>query len=162
MIVSALDLNFVPDKDKAFAEMKRVGRPGSRIAFYVWDYPGGGLEFLHAFWTAAASLDPAAGDLSEDRRFPCCTAEGLTDLVKGAGLESVDCIPIRVPAVFRNFEDYWHPFTLGAGPAPGYCMSLAPEDRERLKERLSETLPRNDDGSIPLEAKAWAVKAAIS
>ena len=50
-LVSALTLNFVPDRAKALSEMKRVVRPGGAVAFYVWDYPGGGLEFLRNFWT---------------------------------------------------------------------------------------------------------------
>ena len=37
---------------------------------------------------------------------------------------------------------------LGAGPAPGYCMSLGPEARERLRDSLSRGLPRGLDGSI--------------
>jgi ubiquinone/menaquinone biosynthesis C-methylase UbiE len=76
-IVSALVLNFVPDKDHAIAEVRRVARPGATIAFYVWDYPGGGVEFLHAFWTAAVALDPGAAILAEDRRFSVCTKDGL-------------------------------------------------------------------------------------
>jgi hypothetical protein len=51
------------------------------------------------------------------------------------------------------------PFTLGAGPAPGYCASLDPSARERLRKKLLATLPRADDGSIPLKARAWAVRA---
>ena len=35
--------------------MKRVVRGGGTIAFYVWDYPGGGMGFMRAFWTAASS-----------------------------------------------------------------------------------------------------------
>lgn len=159
VIVAALVLNFVPDRNKALAAMKRVARPSSRIAFYVWDYPGGGIAFMRAFWNAATALDPAARDLTEDRRFPFCTREGLTDLAKSAGLEVVECRPIEVPTVFRDFDDYWQPFTLGAGPAPGYCVSLAPEARERLKEKLQQDLPRGPDGSIPLTARAWAVRA---
>jgi hypothetical protein len=62
--------------------------------------------------------------------------------------------------VFEDFEDYWQPFTLGAGPAPGYCMSLAPDARRRLQDRLRDSLPRDRDGAIALKAKAWAVKAA--
>ena len=46
MIVSALVLNFIPDKDKALAEMKRVARSGATVGFHVWDYPGGGVEFI--------------------------------------------------------------------------------------------------------------------
>jgi ubiquinone/menaquinone biosynthesis C-methylase UbiE len=158
IVVSGLVLNFVPDRDKALAEMKRVARPGAAIAFYVWDYPGGGVEFMRAFWKAATALDPKAQDLTEDRRFPFCTQEGLTDLARRAGLASIESIGIEKPAVFRDCDDYWRPFTLGAGPAPGYCMSLAPEARERLKARLFETLPRAADGSIPLKIRAWAVK----
>ena len=69
-IVSGLVLNFVPDRPGALAEMARVARPEGRIGFYVWDYPGGGVEFMRAFWTAAAALDPEARTLSEDVRFP--------------------------------------------------------------------------------------------
>ena len=54
------------------------------------------------------------------------------------------------------------PFTLGAGPAPGYCAKLAPDARERLRQRLHDTLPRAADGTIPLKARAWAVKARDS
>ncbi len=160
--VAALVLNFVPDREKALAEMKRVTRAGGRVGFYVWDYPGGGVEFMHAFWNAAAALDPAARELAEDKRFPFCTPDGLTGLVSGAGLTRVECMPIEVPTLFRDFEDYWRPFTLGAGPAPGYCVSLPADAQQRLKEKLHESLPRREDGSIPLKARAWAVKAAVA
>jgi SAM-dependent methyltransferase len=158
-VVSGLVLNFVPDRPKALAEMKRAARTGATVAFYVWDYPGGGLEFVHAFWLAAAALDPVAAGLCEDKRFPMCTPDALTALATGAGLERVECTAIEVPTVFQDFEDYWHPFTLGAGPAPGYCASLVPEARQQLKDRLQATLPRQPDGSIRLEARAWAVKS---
>jgi SAM-dependent methyltransferase len=161
MIVSALVLNFVPDRQKALAEMKRVARPGATVAFYVWDYPGAGVEFMRAFWTAAAALDPQAADLTEDKRFPFCTSDGLTDLARQAGLASVACTGIEVPAVFKDFEDYWHPFTLGAGPAPGYCASLDPAARERLRDKLHRDLPRRADGAIPLRLRAWAVRATV-
>ena len=157
IVVSALVLNFVPDKEKALAEMKRVAHPGATIAFYVWDYPGGGMEFMRAFWTAAGALDPKARDLTEDKRFPFCTPDGLTDLAIRAGLSSVECTSIEIPTVFKDFEDYWHPFTLGAGPAPGYCMSLDINARQRLKETLSDSLTHEPDGSISLKARAWMI-----
>ena len=158
-VVSALTLNFVPDRAKALAEMKRVARPGGTVAFYVWDYPGGGLEFLRAFWTHAAALDPKGVELTEVRRFPFCTPDGLTALAREAGLAGVSCEAIETPTVFSDFDDYWRPFTMGAGPAPGYVASLAPDARERLKDRLEASLPRDADGSIALKARAWAVKA---
>lgn len=159
VIASGLVVNFIPDRIKALSEMRRVARPGALIGFYVWDYPGGGIEFMRAFWNAATELDPSVVDLSEGRRFPFCTPEGLTTLVHDAGLNVVDHTAVAASTVFRDFGDYWQPFTLGAGPAPGYCSSLDPEHRERLRRRLAETLPRQEDGSIRLKARAWAVKA---
>ena len=159
--VSALTLNFVPDRAKAIAEMKRVTRPGGAVAFYVWDYPGGGLEFLRAFWKEAAVLDPKAGELTEDKRFPFCTPDGLTALASEVGLADVTCEALETPTVFSDFDDYWRPFTLGAGPAPGYVANLPEEARERLKDRLDASLPREADGSIALKARAWAVGAKV-
>jgi SAM-dependent methyltransferase len=157
--VSALVLNFLSDKQKALVEMRRVTRPGGTVAFYVWDYPGGGVEFMHTFWSAAKTLDAAAQDLSEDKRFPFCTPDGLTTLARQSGLTQIDCMPITVPTLFRDFDDYWRPFTLGAGPAPGYCASLAPDLRQRLRDVLHGSLPRRPDGSISMTARAWAVRA---
>jgi SAM-dependent methyltransferase len=157
--VSALTLNFVPDRAKALAEMKRVTRPGGTVAFYVWDYPSGGLEFLRAFWTHAAALDPKGVELAEARRFPFCTPEGLTMLATEAGLSDVTCSALETPTIFPDFDDYWRPFTQGAGPAPGYVASLSEEARKRLRDRLEANLPREVDGSIGMKARAWAVVA---
>jgi ubiquinone/menaquinone biosynthesis C-methylase UbiE len=159
--VAGLVLNFIPDRLGALREMKRIVRPGGTVGFYVWDYPGGGIEFMRAFWTAAVALDPTAGDLTEDKRFPFCTREGLAELAQQAGLSAVDVTAIEARSVFRDFDDYWRPFTLGAGPAPGYCVSLAPEARDRLRQTLSDSLPRQEDGSISLNTRAWALKARV-
>lgn len=162
VVVSGLVLNFVPDMPEALGEMRRVTRSGGTVGFYVWDYPSGGVEFMHAFWAAAVALDPAARELAEDKRFPSCTAEGMTKLARESGLAAIDSRAIEIATVFRDFDDYWHPFTLGAGPAPGYCVSLNPERRQRLKDSLHANLPRNADGSIPLMARAWAIKAHVT
>jgi SAM-dependent methyltransferase len=162
IVASALVLNFVPDIPKALSEMKRVVRPGGTVAFYVWDYPGGGMGFMRAFWNAAIALDSGASSFAEGKRFPFCTAAGLTELVTNAGLQSVECAAIEIPTVFADFDDFWHPFTLGAGPAPGYCVSLSDGAREKLRMKLRDDLPRQDNSTIALNARAWAIRALAS
>jgi hypothetical protein len=50
------------------------------------------------------------------------------------------------------------PFLGGQGPAPGYVASLTDESRFALCEELHRRLPRSKDGTIPLMARAWAVR----
>lgn len=158
-VVSALAMNFVPDRGAALAEMRRVARAGGRVGFYVWDYPGGGLEFVRLFWAAAVALDPRAADLAEGRRFSFCEPDALSAMATAVGLGDVACAAIEAPTVFRDFGDFWRPFTLGAGPAPGYCASLAPEALGRLRESLRAGLLAREDGAIALKVRAWAVTA---
>lgn len=156
-VVAALVLNFVPQPAVALAEMRRVCRPGGIVAAYVWDYAEG-MQLLRTFWDAAIALDPAAGELDEGRRFPLCQPVGLRELFGSAGLIDVEVAAFVIDTVFTDFDDLWHPFLGGQGPAPGYCASLNGADRDALRERLRSTLPVQPDGSIPLTARAWAVR----
>ena len=91
-----------------------------------------GMGIIRQFWDAAISLDPAAAEA------------------------------IEVPTVFTDFDDYWQPFLAGRFPAPGYAMSLSEEHRAELRETLRTQLPTRADGTIPLTARAWAVRGVRS
>lgn len=119
IVTSALAFNFIPDRVAALQEMRRVLRPSGVIGFYVWDYPGGGVGFIDAFWKAAAEINPKAMELDEGLRFPFCTQSGLMDVCREAGLTQAIVEPIEIETSFPDFEAFWRPFTLGAGPAPG-------------------------------------------
>ncbi|HCT76115.1 MAG TPA: SAM-dependent methyltransferase, partial [Micromonosporaceae bacterium] len=156
-VVSGLALNFVPDPRRAAAEIARVAASGGVAAAYVWDYAEG-MAMMRYFWEAATALDPAAAELDEGRRFPLCRPQPLSRLWADAGLDKVTTQALEVPTVFADFDDYWRPFLGGQGPAPGYAMSLTEEHRRALRDLLRARLPSNPDGSIPLIARAWAVR----
>jgi len=156
-IVSGLVLNFVPQPEQALAGMKRVARQGGVVGAYVWDYAEG-MQLMRHFWDAAVALDPRVNDIDEVRRFPHSRPEPMKELFQAAGFQHVEAIPIEVPTHFRDFDDYWSPFLGGQGPAPSYAMSLSEESRTALRDRIRTGLPFAADGSIPLIARAWAVR----
>jgi len=156
-VVSGLVLNFVPQPEDAISEMLRVTKPGGKIGIFLWDYADG-MQMLRYFWDAAVELDVSAAAFEEGIRFPLCQAGQLESLVLEIGLKQVEATPIEVTTVFQNFDDYWMPFLGNAGPAPGYTMSLKQKDRQKLEDKLRESLPIENNGSISLIARDWAVK----
>lgn len=154
VVVSGLSLNFVPSPLDAVAEARRVVRPGGTVASYVWDYADG-MRFMRYFWDAAREVDPAGADVDEAARFPICAPDALASAF-GPGAEVRD---VTVPTVFADFDDYWTPFLGGTGAAPAYLTSLDERRRDAIRAALRERLPVAADGTIPLTARAWAVRA---
>jgi SAM-dependent methyltransferase len=158
VVVSGLVLNFVPEPGRMLAEMARAGRPGGTVAVYVWDMTGG-MELLARFWEAATEVDPAAATRDEATRFrEICSPEPLETLFASAGLTDVLLRPIDVPTVFASFDDFWSPFLGGQGPAPAYLMSLPADRQDAIREIARGRLRPDADGSIRLNARAWAIR----
>ena len=155
--ISGLVLNFVPEPAKMISEMARIVNGDGVVAVYVWDYADK-MQLMRHFWDAAIALDPAVADLDESPRFPICNPNALRELFLSSGLNQVETRAIDVDTHFKDFDDYWNPFLGGQGPAPTYAMSLSEEKRVQLRERIRAGLPFAADGSIPLIARAWAVK----
>jgi SAM-dependent methyltransferase len=159
--VAGLVLNFVPDRTRMVSEMARVVKRGGTVALYVWDH-GGQMQPMNQFWAAASMVDPAAGEHDEERRFfALCRPEPLRAIFAGAGLQEIATRAIDVPTVFADFADYWQPLLAGnSGPVPSYCAAIGSDRRAELRAALEQRLPRQDDGSIALSARAWAVRGS--
>jgi SAM-dependent methyltransferase len=159
--VSGLVLNFVSDAGSMVREMARVTQPGGKVAAYVWDYARG-MQMMRHFWDVAIELNPNDSTLDEAKRFPLCQPEPLESLFRGAGLTSVSVRPIDIPAVFRDFDDYWLPFLGKQGPAPTYLASLDEQMRELIRDALKARLVAAADGAIAMTGRAWAVQGTVS
>ena len=155
-VVSCLALNFFPDPVAALEEQLEVTKVGGVVAACVWDYAGK-MQFLRYFWDAATRVDRRAAELDEGRRFPICTPDALERAFEQAGAGEVRSVGLEVPTVFADFDDFWWPFLGGTGPAPGFVATLSDEQREALSADLRQCLPRSEDGTISLVARAWAV-----
>lgn len=158
--VSGLVLNFVGDKDRAAAEMRRVVKPGGTVALYVWDYAGH-MQIMRYFFDTATQLDPRAQEFDDGVQAPVCRPTPLAGLFNKVGLKDVHVRAIDIPAAFEDFDDYWTPFLGGTGSAPKYCTSLSPDAQAILREKLRDRLPTGPDGEILMAVRAWAVKGTV-
>jgi SAM-dependent methyltransferase len=158
--LSGLVLNFVSSPEKMATEMVRVTRPGGIVAAYVWDYAGG-MQMMRHFWDVAIELHPHDSRLDQAERFPICQPEPLENLFHGVGLTAVDVRAIDIVTVFRDFDDYWTPFLGKQGAAPTYLASLDTAAQDRIRDALKARLPTTVDGSIRLNARAWAVQGIV-
>ena len=155
--IMALVISFLPDPDKAAAEMARVVRPGGWVATYMWDIPGGGAPTDPIYVTLEAmgmtSVRPANPVVS--RR------EAMQDLWEKAGLESIDTRVIRIPVVYSDFDDFWDSNTVLIGPQGKLIAGMSTSEREQLRTDLRDRLSTASDGRIVYESFANAVKGRV-
>ena len=158
--VSGLVLNFVADHEAMAREMVRVTKPGGKVAAYVWDYAGG-MEVMRQFWDAAIAVSPHDAKLDQGKRFPICQPEPLKALFQDVGLTAISVQAIDIPTIFQNFEDYLTPFLGKIGSAPTYLASVDEETKELIRQLLQARLVPEEDGTISLTARAWAVQGMV-
>ena len=157
--LSLLVLQFVPQPGKAAREMRRVTRPGGTVAAATWD--SANLELSAAFWDEAVKLNSAARARVPGARH--CNSKGqLAELWQATGFENAEETALEIPTDFASFDDYWRPFTGGAGPQGAYVATLTPEQRDALRDGLRRRLLGNrPDGPFSLRARALAVRGTV-
>ena len=148
--LAQLVLHFVSDPPAAAAEMTRTVRPGGLVGACVWDFAKG-MEMLRHFWDAASTLNSDAPDEALTLRFG---APGeIVALFEGAGLLSVEETSLTVQSRYDDFDEMWSGFLAGIGPAGAFTMSLADEQRQRLRQDLYRRIGE-PDGPFSLSATA--------
>lgn len=161
--LSMLVLHFVPQPERAIAEMRRVVEPGGVVAAAVWDVRGG-FTANRLFFDTAAALDPKAGELRARNYTRPMTRPG--ELARGwrdAGLRDVVETTLSVRMEFTAFADFWAPYGGKEGPAAQYVAGLDAAARSRLVEAVRAAyLDGEPDGPRSYAALAWAVKGLVS
>ncbi len=158
--LALLVMNFIPDHNKAIAEMSRVTRPQGIVSACVWDY-NEGMQSLRFFWDEAVALDPAI-EPKDERHMKLSRQGQLGDLWRKAGLINVLEAPLVIDQAFSSFNDYWEPFTKGAGPGGAFVKSLSGDRRQQLEARIRKRLlGEAQDGPFTLKARAWCVRGEV-
>jgi SAM-dependent methyltransferase len=146
-------LNHVGSPLAAVRELRRVTRPGGRIAVTIWAYPQADGQALLGRAVEAAGVKRPEGVpvLSSDEDFPR-SAGGLADLLRSGGLANVSCSTITW-AHFTTRDEWWNGAAAGVATI-GQVLASQPAETittiRRHYDRLAEQFAgANGDLALP-------------
>ncbi|WP_372463382.1 class I SAM-dependent methyltransferase [Actinospica acidithermotolerans] len=132
-VVANFVVNHVGRPADAVAAMRRVTRPGGRVAATIWCSPAGaGHELLDRAVEAAGAHRPAGlPRLDPLEEFPR-TREGFAELFAAAGLTDVTCEPISWDHL-ADPEEWWGGAAAGVGLIGQTISRQDPDTLKRVK-----------------------------
>jgi SAM-dependent methyltransferase len=154
--LSQLVFHFVQDPGKSVAEMRRVTRPGGRVAACVWDMTGG-MTMLRSYWDAAREAGATGPD--EIERFGGRPGQ-VAQLWRDAGLRDVVDESLTVSADYEDFDELWTSFLGAAGPVGAHVVSLDEQQAAAVSAALHRRVG-SPDGPFTLTASAWYAAGVV-
>ncbi|WP_417562387.1 class I SAM-dependent methyltransferase [Microbacterium sp.] len=157
-----LVMHFVSDPARAVGRMRDATARGGRVSAAVWDRDGG-MQLLSMVWDAARTFST-----TDALRASPLGANGLrfgrpgelAGLWREGGLVDVDEATITVEARYTGIDELWQTLLAGIGPAGTYVLSLARDDRDRLRSALSERVGHPGD-AFSLAGLARVVRGRV-
>ncbi len=160
--LSLLVLHFVPDTDRAIAEMRRVVRPGGVVAAAVWDHLGG-MPAMRMTWDTVAAQDEEARKLRSRYFFqPMMRPGEMRQRFVAQGLEDVSETSLLIRMDYESFADYWEPIAAGEGPVGKFVAGLDPARRAQADEAVRAAYEAGEpDGPRSFASIAWACRGVV-
>jgi SAM-dependent methyltransferase len=162
---SRLGLMFFDDPPAAFRNLRRVLRPGGRLAAMVWGAPAA-CGWVELPLRALRAWLPAAAPPSTSGPGPFSLSEGpaVVELLSGAGFAGARVEPLNLPFRCGDAPEDAASFLLRFGPAAAALREAGAEGervRPRVEASLREALvPWASRGGVQLPSSAWCVTAA--
>ena len=103
VVASALVINFIPDRARAVAQMRRVTRPYGTVGGYVWDF----ADDRSPSWPFNRALSALGIEPPQLPGTPESTLDGLAALFAGVGFDDIATRAIDGTCAFRDFDTFW-------------------------------------------------------
>lgn len=139
-----LGLFIFPQPGKALAEVRRVLRPGGRLALSVWG-PREAVPLISRAQDCIARLLPAP-KVPRPSVFRLGEADVLAALLGEAGFSDVRLTPHRLSCRFDSADAYWQAFLDLAGGAAEALARLPEATQAQLRAAVAADLDAHRDG----------------
>jgi ubiquinone/menaquinone biosynthesis C-methylase UbiE len=131
-------LMLVPDPARAAGEIRRVLRPGGRVAIAVWGPRERNPWLGVVFEAVSAQVGRPTPPPGVPHPFSLGDSDELAGLLSDAGLAEVAVTELAVPLRAASFEEWWRRTSALAGPLTKVLASLPEEAVRALEARLRE------------------------
>jgi ubiquinone/menaquinone biosynthesis C-methylase UbiE len=160
--LALLVLHFVPEAEKAVAEMRRVVRPGGVVAAAVWDHFGG-MPGMRMMVDTVAALSEGGRQLRARYCFqPMMQLGELKRTFVEQGLVDITEMQLMIRMDYQSFDDYWAPIAAGEGPLGKYVVTLDAAERARTDGAVRDAYEAGrPDGSRSFANVAWACRGIV-
>jgi SAM-dependent methyltransferase len=160
--LALLVLHFVPEAEKAIAEMCRVVRPGGVVAAAVWDHLGG-MPAMRMMVDTVAALSDSGRQLRARYCFqPMMQPGEMRRSFLDHNLADVSETELMVRMDYRNFNDFWAPIAAGEGPLGKFMETLDASERSRTDAAVRDAYEAGrPDGPRSFVNVAWACRGVV-
>ena len=126
------------DPSSAFAETRRVLRPGGRLAFSVWAARerNPGLSLVGGVLESQGHIPPP--DPTAPTAFAMADPGRIRELVVGAGFAEPEIEEVAFRWPFADQDAYWRYLTETAASAAPVLRALSPEAQKAVREQVRE------------------------
>ena len=161
-VLSRFGLMLVPSPERACAEVRRVLRPGRRLAYGVWGPFDRNPWLTHLVGAMVEHGHAPPGDpFGPGGVFSLADPQANRDLLADVGFTDVEIEEVAGAQVYDSLDDYWDLQTAVAGPVSGIIRALPDDERAAIKATLEPKIAphRADDGGYALPSLAVGISA---
>jgi SAM-dependent methyltransferase len=134
------------DPPAAFAETRRVLRPGGRLAFSVWAARerNPALSLVGGVLESRGHIPPP--DPEAPSAFAMADPGRIRELVVGAGFDEPEMEEVTFRWLFADRDAYWRYVTDTSASSSPILRSLSPEEQAKVREQVHEVARQFQSG----------------
>jgi ubiquinone/menaquinone biosynthesis C-methylase UbiE len=150
---------FFPDMQLAADEMRRVLKPGGRIATSVWNVPEKNFWVTAMMGTINKNMELPPPPPGAPGMFRCCKPGLMKEIFEKAGFKNISEkeVPSRLNS--GTVETYWNLQTEVGAPIVAALSKADAAMREKIKREVFELVSQRYPGHVAIEASAMVISA---